>query len=117
MIFANAAKNLFEAIFGERFKQVIESVDFEGAKGVMIVCGDEDDGRHVVRADGFDDGETVARRHLHVKENEVRLEFFDRRDGGVAAGGFAEDLYAGLLAKKAKNFAARGGFVVNDQNF
>ena len=55
MIFARAAEDVFEAIFRERLQEIVEGVDFEGAKSVVIVSGDENDGRHIAGSDGFDD--------------------------------------------------------------
>jgi hypothetical protein len=117
VIFARAVEDASEAIFGEGLQQIVESVNFEGAKGIVIVSGDENDGRHVVGADGLDNGESVARWHLDVEENEIGLEFLDGGDRGVATGGFADDLNIGLLTEKAQDFAASGRLVVDYEDF
>jgi len=117
VIFARAAEDVFETVFGEGLQEIVEGVDFEGAEGVVIVSGDENDGRHVVGADGFDNGETVARRHLDVEENEIGLQLFDGGHGGVATGGFTDDLDVGLLTEKAQDFATSGRLVIYYENF
>ena len=117
MVFADATKDLSEAIFGEGLQQVVEGMDFEGAKSVVVVSSNENDGRHVVRADRFDYGEAVTGRHLYVEENEVRLEFFDRGNRGFATARFAEDLNVRFLAEKANDFAASGRFIIDNENF
>ena len=70
----------------ERLQQVVERVHVEGAQGVVIEGGHEDDQRHARRADGFDDLESARAGHLYVEKDQVRFQASDGVDR-VGAGG------------------------------
>lgn len=62
----------------------------EGAHGVLVVCGDEDDCGTGI--DQFEHLETVEFRHLDVEEEEVGRGLGDRLDGFETVGAFRDDL-------------------------
>jgi hypothetical protein len=64
----------------------------------------------------LDNGKAIGAGHLNVQENEIRRMFFDFGDGRVAAVGFGYDLGVRLAAQKTEDFAARGSFVIDDED-
>jgi len=79
-----ARQRLRETAVVEGLEQVVERVDFEGADGVAVVGGDEDDGGHRVRADLFQHRKAIDLGHLDVEEEEIRTRTGDQRDGVAA---------------------------------
>jgi hypothetical protein len=61
-----------EALFRYWFQQIVDSVDFERANGVLVVGSYKYYDRHLVCSDRFDDGETIHTRHLDVEQYEIR---------------------------------------------
>jgi hypothetical protein len=60
-----------ESVGVERLEQVVEGVHLEGPHGVLVVRGDEHDGRHVPRPYLGEHAEAVELRHLYVEKHEV----------------------------------------------
>jgi hypothetical protein len=132
-----------EAILSNGLEEIVESVNLESAKSVLVVGGDEDDlrqlcgmcgmilgcrlgtrswkrPRHLVRAricgEGLDDGKAVGDGHLDVEKDEIRVEFLDCGDGRVAAVRFPDYPHTGFGAQKAHDFPARWSFIVNNED-
>ena len=71
--FPGAVEGEIEPRVVEWFEQVVEGSGLEGAQGVPVVGGDEDDGRRNITAEKFKHVEAVALGHLDVEEEEVRF--------------------------------------------
>ena len=111
---AGALERRLEARPVERLHQVVEGVRVEGAQGVLVVGGDEDD-LGGVGAEGLDDVETGHLRHLDVEEDEVGAEGDDPLDRLLAVAALADDLDVGLLLEEVAEPLAREGLVVDDE--
>ena len=112
---ADAAQRALEALAVERLEQVVERLHLERAQRVLVVGGDEHDGRHPIRADGLDHLEAVELRHLDVEEHEIRGLGQDGLDGFDAVPGFADDLDVLFSAEERAHPLARERLVVDDQ--
>ena len=73
-------------------------MDFEGADGVIVVGGDEDDGG--AGADQLEDFEAVELGHLDIEKDEIGLQFGDGFDGFEAVGAFGGDFDFGMRGEK-----------------
>ena len=95
-------------------EQVVDGVHLEGADGVGVVGGDEDNGRHLLRPDLLDDGEAVALWHVDIQDDEVGGQPPDGGDrlGDVAAVGHHPHL--GLAAQQVAQALPRERLVVDD---
>lgn len=103
-----------ESCVVEGLEEIVEGSGFEGAQGVLIVCGDEDyGGRHVV-AEEFEYIEAVALGHLNVEEEKVGLEGADRRGRVDTGAAFGEDFNCGIAAQEDCEIGSRERFIVDD---
>ena len=66
-----ALEGEFEACVVEWLEEIVERSGFEGAQGVLVVGGDEDDGGRDIVAEQFEHVEAVALGHLNVEEEQV----------------------------------------------
>ena len=98
----------------ERFEEVVERVEFEGADGVGVEGGDEDDdGRFLLEF--AEDGEAGHLGHLDVEEENVGEALAEGGESGAAVGALAEDLNVGLGGEEGADALAGERFVVDDQ--
>lgn len=118
VLLADAAKGFAEANLAYGLEEVIEGVNLKGMKSVLVVRGGEDDAgnRKVFCGKILDHTEAVDPGHLHIQKNEVRVKLFYRSDSSFTTVGFRDNLDSCFLAEQAKDFSARGGFVVDDEN-
>jgi hypothetical protein len=98
----------------EGLEQVIHGVCVEGAHGVLVVRGDEDDGRHAVAVDELQDFEPVQFRHLDVEEKQVGGEFGDGLDGLEAVGALGSDADVRVGAEEFAEVSTRQFLVIYD---
>ena len=70
------AEGFVEALFGEGLQKIIDGVGLEGADGVFVKGGGEDDGGRVF--DEFEHFEAVDLRHLDIEEDEVGMVLLNR---------------------------------------
>ena len=85
---AHAIERLLEPCAVEGLEQIVDGIHFEGAHGVLVECRGEDDLRQ-----GLGPGllqqlaeyrEAVETGHLHIEEDDIRLEARHQRDGFYA---------------------------------
>jgi len=103
-----------EALLVEGLQEVVDCMDFERLKRVLVVGGHEHDHRREVRAQGFDDLETVTFGNLNVEEDEVGRQLPYGLDRLVAVAAFPHDLDVGLGLEQGPYPVARQGLVVHD---
>ena len=108
-----AAHGLRQALLAEGLEQVIESVDFEGADGVLVVGRDKDDGRRVFQC--LNHAKAIQPWHLDVQQYQVWQLGFDHLHGLDAIPGLADDLYLFEVDQVALEPLPRRGLVVHDQ--
>jgi hypothetical protein len=109
---AEAAERGGQAGGGDGFQEVIEGVDVEGADGVAVVGGDEDEVG--VGGDGIEGIEAGAAAELDVEEDEVLAAAGEERAGLDEGGGFARDDDGRMGGEQAAQFEAGEGFVVDE---
>ena len=68
---ARPLQGALEAWRAEGFEQVVHGVGVEGAHGILIVGGDENHRRHLLRPNCLDDTKAIYAGHLHVEEDEI----------------------------------------------
>ena len=112
---ARALERVGEALAIEGLEDVVEGAHLEGLEGVLIVGGHEDDERHALAPDRFDDLEAVHVRHLDIEEDELRRVIQDRRHGFLAVTTLAHHLDVGLARQQGRQPLARERLVVHDQ--
>src|SRR5581483_2901710 len=110
--FLGAGEGGFEAVGPVGLEQVIGGVDLEGAQGVLIVGGGEDDGH--VAANQFKNFETIELGHLDIEEEQVGLALGDSLDCLEAVGAFGDDLDFGMMREHLAEDGAGEFFVVDD---
>jgi len=84
-------------------------------EGKLVVRGDEDDDGQALRADGFQDGETVEFGHLHVEKKEVWRMLANGVNRRAAVGALADDFNLRLGLEQLAQALARQRFVIHDQ--
>jgi hypothetical protein len=102
-----------EALPCDRFEQIIDGADLEGAYGVSVVRSDENHRRHAIGADGFDNIEAVHARHQRIGIRGLRPR---RTDGEIAD---ERDVGTRLLAKtslKDTNYPGSARYVTPKGN-
>ena len=97
-----AGERFGETILVERFQQVVERGGVEGAHGVLVIRGEEDDDRGFFGGDVGQHAEAVFARHLHVEEEQVGALFFDGGDRFKAVITLASDRISSLRASVAR---------------
>ncbi len=107
-----AVERGLKALDGDGFEEIVHGVDFEGANGVVVVRGDEDDRGSV--ADQFENFEAIELGHLNVEEDERGLALGDDLDGFEAVGALAEDFDFRMRGEEFAQNLAREVFVVHD---
>src|SRR6266487_2743725 len=112
---AHPRERFGEALGLDRFEQVIDGVEVEGAQRVLVVGGDEDDGGEVLVAHGFEDLEAVEIWHLNIEEDQVRGLIDYGFDGFPPPSTLADDGDAGRSREERANPFARKSFVIHDQ--
>ena len=83
-----AIESGIKAFAADRFQEIVDGVDFEGAHGVLVVSGDEDDGSF--GADEFENVEAGKLGHLHIEKNQVGFVLGDGFDGFEAVGALGD---------------------------
>ncbi len=96
-------------------EQIIERVDLEGAHGMVVVRGREDDARHVIEPRQQIEPRTA--RHLDVQEKQLRSERVDARHGFAHIARFAHDVDPGKVREQAPQLTPRQRFVIDDERF
>ena len=97
------------------FKQVVQRSGFEGADGVLVVGGDDDDDRQGAFRQLADHVETAQNGHFQIQEDQIGPVLGDLAQGVGAVGGLTHDFH---VRKRAQFFAqhlARHRFIVHDQ--
>src|SRR5437588_6829320 len=105
-----------ESLAVEGLQEIVERVELEGAHSVVVVCGDEDDGRQPLVLQGFEHGEAADLRHLHVEQYEIGAHRLDGLDGLRAVRALGDDAYLGVVGGHPANLLARQRLVVHDEN-
>ena len=107
-----ALEGAVEAVGAEGFEEIVDGVGVEGAHGVLVEGGDEDDGGAGV--DEFEDFEAVELGHLDVEEEEVGGVLGDGLYGFEAVGAFGGELDVGVGAEHLAQKGARQLLVVDN---
>ena len=102
-----------EAFVVEGLEQVVERRHLEGAQGVCIIGGDEDDRRPPVTG-AAQQLEGVAAGHLHVQEHQLGLAEQRQRVAPVA--GLADQPDLGIAGEQAAQHRPRQRLIVDDQH-
>src|SRR6267143_2073343 len=112
------AKSFAKTLFADGLEKVIESMHLEGAQRKPVMRRDEDHARqrNLRGVEGLNHAKAILPWHLHVEKNYVGTLLFNRRDGCLAAVGFAGNLHRRLFPQQPENFAPRRRFVVNDEH-
>ena len=101
------AEGFVEALFGEGFEQVVDGVGLEGADGVFIEGGGEDDGGRVF--DELEHFEAIDLWHLDIEEDEVGVVLLDRLEPFETVVAFLEHGDIGVGLKYSQTMSrARG---------
>ena len=95
-------------------EQIIDRVDFERAKGELVVRGDKDHRGHRVLGYLLQNPESVQAWHLHVEQNDVGRLLLDHGHGARAVHRFADDFEI-LLDQEGAQFFPRERFIIHDQ--
>ena len=100
----------------EGLEQVVDCIHLEGADGVLVEGGGEDD---LGEAGGgveelFDDGEAIEAGHLDVEEDDVGGVGADEVDGFDAVGALGEDVDVAGVFEEVEELLAGEGLVVDD---
>ena len=93
---AGAGDGFLEPRGLEGLQQVIDGADLEGAHGVGVVGGGEDDGRRGIGGQFFQHVEAIEARHLDVEKEQAGPQLRAHRQCRLAIGGLAGDLDVGL---------------------
>ncbi len=101
-----------EALRAERFKKIVHGVGIEGAHGVLVVGGDEDDRRTGV--DQLQNLESVQLGHLNVQEHDIRRGFRNSLHGLEAVGAFGRNFDFRVGTEHFPKETARQRFVIDD---
>src|SRR5579864_488984 len=103
-----------ESLLVEWFQQVVESMCLEGAQGVLIVSGREDNHRHLFGSQLLEDLKSIQPRHLDVEQNQIGVINADGRDGLFAVLTLRHNLDVGLRGKKYAEFFSSQPLVIRD---
>src|SRR5262245_9503744 len=95
--------------------QVVERAHLEGPEREFVIGRREDHERH--RVERREEIEARLARHLHVEEEELRLQILERLPGGPGVRGLADDLDLGILAEETAELVSREALVVHDESF
>jgi hypothetical protein len=87
-------------------------VSFEGADGVFVEGGGEDDGGGLF--DELEHFEAVDLGHLDVEEDEVGVQLLDGFDAFEAVAAFLDDLDPGIVLEVFADDQTGEGFVVDE---
>ena len=105
-------QRLVEALFAERFQQVVQGMAFERLQGILVVGRDKD--QLGLRADQLGHFKAVQARHLDVEEHQLRRQFGDGLDGVKTVGAFGHDVDIVMARQVFAQHAARQQFIVDD---
>ena len=105
-----------ETVLVERLEHVVEGVRVEGLDREVVVGRHEDDRRHGLGPDLGDDVEAAQLGHADVEEDEIRIVFADRIDGGPSVGTLGDDIDVRFLAQEVANPFARQGLVFGNHH-
>ena len=109
---AHAAKRLRQPFRPERLEQVVDRVDLERLQRVLVVGGDEH--HRDVLLDQLEHLESVQFRHLHVEQQQIRLEVGDGLDGFEAVRALGDHFHPRFLFEVLAENGARRRLVVHD---
>src|SRR6266481_2774454 len=76
----------------ERFEEIVQSAGIEGAQRIMIVSGDENNGRRKRRAQALQNIEAIAFGHLNIEKDQIGALVANDRDGVCARSALRDDL-------------------------
>ena len=122
-----AVHSLDHAAAVEGLQQVIDRVHIEGADGVLVIGGGEDNlrqrrgfgcgvgGRMIALAKALDDGESVQAGHLHIEEDEVGMVLLDQVHGLDTVAALGYDVHAAHRLEKILELVAGQLFIVDDE--
>ena len=104
-----------QAIFDDRFEDVVHGLHFEGADGVLVVRCDEHDHRLMDTGDASQHLEAVLTGHLDVEQEKVGPLVDDRLHGCGPVRGFPHELEVGFLGQHRPQPPAGERFVIDDE--
>ncbi len=105
-------ERLVKPLLAEWLEQVVHCMHLKGFHRVLVVSRHEDHRRVLLHQ--FQDLEPVQLRHLHVEEEEIRLELRDGLDGFETVGAFGNDFDIRVRREVLSHDAAREILVIND---
>src|ERR1700728_177232 len=82
----------------------------------VIVGRDKDDLQRISCVHGIENVETAAVGKLNIEKYKLRLMAIEDVDRGASRTGFAHDTETGLIRQQMPELAARGRFVVHQNN-
>ncbi|MEY2882242.1 MAG: hypothetical protein RLZZ15_4622 [Verrucomicrobiota bacterium] len=98
---------------GDGPEEVVERVDLEGAEGVGLVGGDENDARAGLHVGHQIEG--VAADELDVEQHEIVVDGGEEGAGGTDGRGLADDHELGVRGEFGAEIGAGGGFVFDEE--
>ena len=110
-----AIESGFKAFTADGLEKIVDSVDFKGAHGELVVSCDENYGG--VGVDNFEDVEAGEFGHLHVEENQIGFVRGNVFDGDHAVGAFGGDFNFRMSLQHFAENIARELFVIDDESF
>ena len=113
---AGVVEGLLKALAVERLEQVVNRVELERFKGVLVVSGNENDQRRLGGgADCLTNVEAAEHRHLHIEKHQVRLLFQNNLHSLAPIRALSGDLEVGVGFEQLPQARAGGRFVVRNQ--
>lgn len=122
---ANTFEGFVDAGAIERLKQVVDSVDIEGADRILVVCGGENKLGQLPALivfqfamaidDALNDGKAIQARHLYVKEDDVGMVLLDEFDSFDSICALSDDVDVRRGLEQVGEFVAGELFVVDDE--
>jgi hypothetical protein len=100
---------------GEGLEQVVDRVNFEGAKRECVVGGDKDDRGSELRLQLIEHLEAIHLRHLHIKKGQGWAGAPNLRQRLSTIRALCHDVYLLEFAQQAADSLSRQRLVVGDQ--
>jgi hypothetical protein len=113
---ARSVERFAKSIAANRFEEVIESVRIEGAKGVLVVRGDEYDHGYLFGAQAIEYLKAVELRNLNVEKDQVGRVAANRVGRGPSIGTFGYDLDVALRREQTPQLSQRERLVIDEEN-
>jgi len=117
-LIASALDCCVQAFCGERLKEVVGSVQFEGSQCIVVVGSGQDYARKLdASAHGQfrDDIEAIHSRHADIEEQQLRRGFLNELVNLAGRRRFASNFNIGLSAEKLAELLTGEQFIVSNQ--